>query len=265
MDGVTKILFVSDIVGRHGRLALRGLLPRIVGNHCPDVVIANGENSAGGFGITPEIAVELHKLHVDVITTGNHIWDKKEIYDYLGSSKTIVRPLNYPAGAPGVGTTIFECASGVKIGILNLMGRVYMGTLDCPFIAGREAVARLTGTTPIIFIDMHAEATSEKAAIAHFLDGHVSAVIGTHTHVQTADERILAGGTAFITDAGMTGATDSVIGMRKDEVIQRFLTQMPIKFEAATKDVELQGVVITVNTANGKAVKIERIKEKLVG
>ncbi|OGQ56741.1 MAG: metallophosphoesterase [Deltaproteobacteria bacterium RIFCSPLOWO2_02_FULL_53_8] len=265
MDGLTKILFIGDIVGRPGRLALRGMLPRIVGNHCPDVVIANGENSAGGFGITPEIAIELHKLHVDVITTGNHIWDKKEIYDYLGGNKRIVRPLNYPAGAPGAGTTIFECASGVKVGILNLMGRVYMGTLDCPFVVGREAVGRLNETTPIIIVDMHAEATSEKAALASFLDGTVSAVIGTHTHVQTADERILAGGTAFITDAGMTGSVDSVIGMRKDEVIKRFLTQMPVKFESATNDVEFQGVVVTVNTVSGRAVKIERLKEKLVG
>ncbi|MBI5885963.1 MAG: TIGR00282 family metallophosphoesterase [Deltaproteobacteria bacterium] len=263
MDSVTKILFIGDIVGRPGRLALRGLLPRIVGMHSPDVVVANGENAAGGFGITPEIASELHKLQVDVITTGNHVWDKKEIYDYLGSSVSIVRPLNYPAGAPGAGTTVFECASGVKVGIINLIGRVFMATLDCPFAAGREAVARLRQTVPIIMVDMHAEASSEKAAMAYFLDGTVSAVIGTHTHVQTSDERILSGGTAFITDAGMTGAADSVIGMRKDEIIQRFLTQLPVKFEAATKDVELQGVVVTVKTGDGKAVKIERIKEKL--
>lgn len=265
MDGLTKILFIGDIVGRPGRLALRGILPRIVGLHSPDIIVANGENAAGGFGITPEIASELHKLQVDVITTGNHVWDKKEIYDYLGASSSIVRPLNYPAGAPGAGTAVFECASGVKVGVINLMGRVFMGTLDCPFTAGREAAARLRKTASVIMVDMHAEASSEKAAIAYFLDGAVSAVIGTHTHVQTSDERILSGGTAFITDAGMTGSIDSVIGMRKDEVIQRFLTQMPIKFEAATKEVELQGVVVTVDTANGKAVKIERIKEKLVG
>ncbi|MBI5561744.1 MAG: TIGR00282 family metallophosphoesterase [Deltaproteobacteria bacterium] len=259
----TKILFIGDIIGRPGRIAARELLPRIVGAHSPDCVIANGENAAGGFGITTDIARELHKLQIDVITSGNHVWDKKEIYDYLRDSRTLIRPANYPPGAPGRGETVFECASGAKVGVLNLIGRVFMDNLDCPFRAGREAVARLRETTPIILVDMHAEASSEKAALGHFLDGTVSAVIGTHTHVQTSDERLLANGAAFITDAGMTGATDSIIGMRKDEIITRFLTQLPVKFDVATKDVELQGVVVTVNNRDGRAVRIERIKQRV--
>lgn len=257
-----KILFIGDIIGRPGRLAVRELLPRLVGRHSPDLIIANGENASGGFGITPDTAVELRKLHIDVITTGNHIWDKKEVYDYLRSEKTILRPGNYPAGAPGAGWGMFECASGVKVGVVNLMGRVFMDSLECPFRVGREAVMRLRQETPVIVVDFHAEATSEKAALANYLDGLVSAVIGTHTHVQTADERVLPGGTAFITDAGMTGPMDSVIGVKKEIIIQRFLTQLPIRFEVATKKVELQGVIVSVDDG-GRAERIERIKASL--
>lgn len=263
MADYTKILFIGDIVGRPGRLAVGQLLPSIVGNHLPDVVIANGENAAGGFGITSDIAGELEKMQIDVITSGNHIWDKKEIYDRLDKDARMLRPLNYPPGVPGRGETVFECASGVKVGIINLMGRVFMDNGDCPFRTGKEAVGRLRRITPIVFMDFHAEATSEKAAAGFFFDGSVSAVIGTHTHVQTSDERILPQGAAFITDAGMTGSTDSIIGMHKDAVIQRFLTQMPMKFEVATKAVELQGVLVTVDSASGRAVSIERIKAPL--
>lgn len=255
-----KILFIGDIIGKPGRIAVRELLPKLAGLHMPDIVIANGENAAGGFGITPEIAEELKSLQVDVITSGNHIWDKKEIHDYISASSTLIRPANYPPLSPGSGTTVFECASGVKVGVVNLCGRVFMEALDCPFRVGKEAVERLREKTPVIVIDIHAETTSEKAAIGWHFDGSVSAVIGTHTHVQTSDERILTNGTAFITDAGMTGPMDSVIGMRKDIIVQRFTTQMPVKFDVATKDIELQGVLVTVNAADGKAVKIERIK-----
>lgn len=262
MGGLTKILFIGDIVGRPGRIAVRELLPGLAGKYSPDLIIANGENSAGGFGITPEIAEELKSLQVDVITSGNHIWDKKEIYDYLGSEKRLLRPANYPEGAPGVGSSVYQCPSGVKVGVVNLMGRVFMDGLDCPFRAASEAVRKISGETPIIFVDMHAETTSEKAAMGYYLDGKVSAVIGTHTHIQTSDERVLPNGTAFISDAGMTGPTDSVIGMRKEIIIERFLTQMPVRFEVAAKGVELQGVFITV-ASDGKAAHIERVKAPL--
>lgn len=263
MNEDKRILFIGDIIGRPGRIAVRELLPRLVGLYTPDLVIANGENSAGGFGITPEIAEELKKLQVDVITTGNHIWDKKEIYDYLRSEKRLIRPANYPSGAPGSGYTIFECASGMKVGVINLLGRVFMDCIECPFRHAKELVARVREETPVIVVDMHAETTSEKMAMGWHLDGLVSAVIGTHTHVQTADERVLTGGTAFITDAGMTGPTDSVIGMRKEAILERFTAQLPVKFDVASRGVELQGAVITVNPASGKASAIERIKVRL--
>lgn len=260
--GFTKILFIGDIIGRPGRIAVRELLPRLVGAHSPDIIIANGENSAGGFGLTPDIAEELKSLQVDVITTGNHIWDKREVYDYLDREKRVLKPANYPEGTPGVGYGVFECASGAKVGVVNLLGRVFIDSgVDCPFRVGMKAIEEIRKTTPVIFVDMHAETTSEKAAIAFHFDGLVSAVIGTHTHVQTSDERIMAGGTAFLTDAGMTGATDSIIGMRKEAILEKFLTRMPARFEVASKGVELQGVVVSVDADSGRAVKIERLKE----
>lgn len=260
--GLTKILFIGDIIGRPGRIAVRELLPRLAGTHAPDIIVANGENAAGGFGLTPEIAEELKALQVDVITTGNHIWDKREVYDYLKREKSVLKPANYPEGTPGVGWGVFECASGAKVGVINLLGRVFTDNgVDCPFRVGRHLAEEIRKITPVILVDMHAETTSEKAAIALHLDGLVSAVIGTHTHVQTSDERVLAGGTAFLTDAGMTGATDSIIGMRKEAIIDKFLTRMPARFEVATKGVELQGAVITVDAATGRAVSIVRLKE----
>ncbi len=259
MSGNTKILFIGDIIGRPGRNAVRELLPGLINRHSPDIVIANGENAAGGFGITPDVALELKRLEIDVITTGNHIWDKKEIYDYIKKDGSLLRPANYPAGAPGCGWGVFESATGVKVGVLNLLGRVFMESVECPFKTALAAVARIREETPVILVDMHAETTSEKAAMGWYLDGQVSAVVGTHTHVQTSDERVLPRGTAFITDAGMTGPVDSVIGMRKESIIERFITQMPVKFDVAARGVELQGVFITVGP-DGRAGSIERLK-----
>ncbi len=258
-----RVLFIGDIIGRPGRLAVRELLPRLVGQYSPDLVIANGENSSGGFGITPETAEDLKKLHIDVITTGNHVWDKKDVYDYIRSEKRLLRPANFPQGSPGSGWGVYECASGARIGVVNLMGRVFMDCLECPFRTGAELVKRIRQETPVVIVDFHAEATSEKMALAWHLDGLASAVIGTHTHVQTSDERVLPGGTAFITDAGMTGPTDSIIGVKKELVLEKFLAQMPVRFEVATKGVELQGVVVTIGREDGKAIKIERIKMPL--
>ena len=264
----TGILFIGDLVGKPGRLAVTELLPSLVEEYKPDIVIANVENAAGGFGITPRIADDLLSLDIDIMTSGNHIWDRKEIYDYMGDTKRLVRPANYPDGTPGRGSAVVEPnndgGGGVKVGVLNLAGRVFMDDLDCPFKAAEKELERLKSEADIIIVDMHAETTSETMAMGWFLDGRVSAVIGTHTHVQTADERILAGGTAFITDAGMTGPTDSVIGMNKEFVLERFLTQMPVRFEVATENVELQGVFVKIETDSGKAVEIERIKRPLL-
>ncbi|GMR04859.1 MAG: TIGR00282 family metallophosphoesterase [Thermodesulfobacteriota bacterium] len=260
----TKILFIGDIIGRPGRRAIRELLPGLIYEYSPDVVIANGENAAGGFGITLEIYEELKKLNIDVITSGNHIWDRKEILGLLGKSgEDLLRPGNYPPGVPGSGGTVFKCPSGVGVGIINLSGRVFMDKIDCPFRIGRALIDRIRKETPVIIVDMHAETTSEKAAVGWYFNGLVSAVIGTHTHVQTSDERILSGGTAFITDAGMTGPTDSIIGMRKEKIIERFLTELPVRFEVATGGIEIQGVFVSVNSTDGKATRIERIKRGL--
>ncbi|MBI5682726.1 MAG: TIGR00282 family metallophosphoesterase [Deltaproteobacteria bacterium] len=263
MPGNTiNCLFIGDIVGRPGRLFVRDNLLMLVKKYNADIIIANGENSAGGFGITPQVAEELLNYHIDIITSGNHIWDKKEIIDYIKDRNWLLRPANYPPAVPGVGSTIFRTKSGINVGVINLCGRVFMDNLDCPFRVGRDMAAVMKEKTKVIIVDMHAEATSEKIAIAFYLDGMVSAVVGTHTHVQTSDERILSNGTAFITDAGMTGSINSAIGIQKDMIIQKFLTQMPRKYEVATKDVELQGVVVSIDAETGKAKGIERIKVK---
>lgn len=256
---IVKVFFIGDIIGRPGRNAVKGLLPDVIERHKIEFVIANGENAAGGFGITPNIAEELIGLNIDVLTSGNHIWDKKEIISYIKNKKWLLRPANYPEGGPGFGWTVMQTRSDIKIGIFNLCGRVFMDNLDCPFRVGSEILKQIARETPIIILDMHAETTSEKAAMAWFLDGKVSAVIGTHTHVQTADERIFPQGTAFITDAGMTGSLNSVIGMQKEPVLERFLTQMPQKFEVAANDVIMQGVVVSIDVVSGKAMAIERI------
>jgi metallophosphoesterase (TIGR00282 family) len=254
-----KILFIGDIVGKPGRQALSRELHRLVDRHMIDVVVANGENSAGGFGLTMEVAKELFGLGVHLITGGNHIWDKKEQVPLILADPRIVRPANYPAGALGSGCAVLTTPSGVKVGVLNLEGRVYMKTLECPFLCADRELEWLHNETPIVLVDFHAEATSEKSALGWYLDGRVSALIGTHTHVQTADERILPGGTAFLSDAGMTGSFDSVIGMGKEETIHRFLTQLPAKFEVAKKDIRLNAVAIEVDEQSGRALAIERI------
>jgi metallophosphoesterase (TIGR00282 family) len=254
-----KLLFLGDVVGKPGRQALSYELHRLVDRYLVDLVIANGENAAGGFGITEETAKDLFGCGIHLLTSGNHIWDKKDALPFIKKEERLVRPANYPEGTPGQGSAIVRTAGGIKVGVLNLEGRVFMNNLDCPFRVADREIERLKGETPIIFVDFHAEATSEKAALGFYLDGRVSAVIGTHTHVQTSDERILPGGTAYMTDAGMCGAFDSVIGVRKEEAIERFLTQLPTKFEVAKKNIRLNAVVIEVDEVSGKAVSMERI------
>ena len=254
-----SILFIGDIVGKPGRQAVSRQLHRLVDRHRVDLVIANGENAAGGFGITPETARELYEAGVHLLTTGNHVWDKRDTYGYIEQEARLVRPANYPTGTPGRGSTVLTTPGGIKVGVLNLEGRVFMNNLECPFRVADQEIGRLREETPIIFVDFHAEATSEKIALGWYLDGRVSAVIGTHTHVQTADERILPAGTAYLTDAGMTGAFDSVIGVRKDEPIQKFITNLPTKFEVAKKDIRLNAVFVQVDETTGKSLAIERI------
>ena len=256
-----KLLFIGDIVGRPGRMALASRLGRLVDRHSVDLVIANGENAAAGFGLTLEVARELFDQGVDVMTSGNHIWDKREIFEQLESDPRLLRPANYPPGLPGRGSGIYRTAAGVAVGVVNLEGRVFMNNLDCPFRAADALVEELRRETPIILVDFHAEATSEKVALGHYLDGRVSAVVGTHTHIQTADEHILPGGTAYLTDAGMTGSRDSVIGIRKELSIERFLTQLPVRFDVAKKEPILCGLLVEVDEETGRAVAVERVRE----
>ena len=258
-----RILFIGDIVGEPGRRAIKELLPKIVKMEKVDFVIANGENAAGGSGITPMLADELLGYGVDVITSGDHIWKRKEIVERLNEDSRVLRPANYPRESPGFGSTVIASKSGIEVGVINLQGRVFMQAIECPFRTAKAEVDKLKNKTRIIIVDIHAEATSEKAALAYFLDGEVSLVAGTHTHVQTSDERILSNGTAFITDVGMTGPTDSVIGRRKEQVIERFLTGMPTRFEVALEAVELQGVFCEIDRDSGRARAIKRIKECL--
>jgi hypothetical protein len=258
-----RILFVGDIVGKAGRQAIDGLLQKTIKDYEIDFTIANGENAAAGMGITPPIAIDLFDRGVDVLTSGNHIWAKKEIYPFLDEERRILRPANYPDRVPGRGAGVFQFGDKPKIGILNLEGRVFMKNLDCPFRVGEKRVESLKEEAKIIVVDFHAEATSEKMALGWFLDGKVSAVLGTHTHVQTSDERILNEGTAYITDVGMTGPLASVIGIRKQVALQRFLTQIPWKFDVATEEVELQGVVLDVDPETGRAQRIQRIRVPL--
>ena len=227
-----------------------------------DFVIANGENAAGGSGVTPKIADELFADGVNVLTSGDHIWKKPEIYDYLKISSKLIRPANYPEGAPGRGSTVVDIGGGRKIGVVNLVGRVFMEAVDCPFVKAKEEIDKIRKETPVIIVDLHAEATSEKIAMGWYLDGLVSAVVGTHTHVQTADEKILPAGTAYITDCGMTGPFDSVIGRKKEQILMRFLTQLPTRFEMATDGVEMHGIIVEINDSTGKAVSIERVQKK---
>ncbi|MDA8083478.1 MAG: TIGR00282 family metallophosphoesterase [Nitrospiraceae bacterium] len=255
-----KILFIGDIVGKSGRNAVKALLPSLTDRYKIDLVIANAENVAGGFGLTEPLVGDLFRMGVHVITTGNHVWDKKDFVHYISKDNRVLRPLNYPPGAPGFGSIIFNTAGGIKVGVINVSGRVYMMGMDCPFRTIAPEVERISQETRIIIVDMHAEATSEKIALGYYLDGKVSAVLGTHTHVQTADEKVLPGGTAYITDAGMTGPGHSVIGMDVGQILQRFLTSMPAKFETAPGEAILSGVVIEVSEESGKASAIQRIQ-----
>lgn len=254
-----NILFIGDIVGKPGRRAIQECLPMLKQEKHIDVVLANGENAAGGFGVTPKIVKELIASDVDLLTSGNHIWDKKDILGFMDNQNSLLRPANYPYGVPGSGSTVLT-RDGVSLGVVNLSGRVFMDDIDCPFRAALREIEKIRAVTPIILVDFHAEATSEKEALGWFLDGQVSAVVGTHTHVQTADERILPQGTAYITDVGMTGAMDSVIGIEKAIAIERFLTGVPKKFEVARGDICLHGVIITVDNVSGQARAIERVR-----
>jgi metallophosphoesterase (TIGR00282 family) len=254
-----KILFVGDIFGKSGRDVARRAIPLLVERRGIDFVIANVENSAAGFGVTGDVAETILGYGVDVMTSGNHVWDKKEVLEYIPRQPKLLRPANFPAGAPGRGTYLGRTKSGQTIGVLNLMGRVFMTPLDDPFAAAVREVEALRAKTRIIFVDFHAEATSEKVAMGWHLDGRVTAVVGTHTHVQTADERILPKGTAYQTDVGMTGPHDSIIGVTIDAALGRFLNAMPAKFEAATGPGRLNAVEITADVATGKASRIERL------
>jgi metallophosphoesterase (TIGR00282 family) len=256
-----KLLFIGDIVGEPGRKAVRDLVPGLRERHRLDFVVANGENSAGGNGITPKLAAEIFASGVDVITTGDHLWDQKEVMHLLDGEPRFVRPLNYPPGTPGQGSVVIAPPGRPPIAVMNLQGRTFMPPLDNPFAAAQAEIGRLRARTPIVFVDMHAEATSEKIALARMLDGLVSAVVGTHTHVQTADEQIFPGGTAYLTDAGFTGPHDSVLGREVGPVLRRFQTGIPQRFEVARGRVLLQGAVIEIEPETGRAVGIQRVSE----
>ncbi len=255
-----EILFISDIVGEPGRRVVEKFLPKVREDYGIQAVIANGENAAGGFGITPKIAGELLALDIDLLTSGNHIWDKKEIYEYIDRTDKLLRPANLPPGVPGTGSAVFKASEGTKVGVINLMGRIFMTPSDCPFRRAKEEIEKLKGRgAEVILIDFHAEATSEKVALARHLDGQVAAIVGTHTHVQTSDEKILPGGTAYITDVGMTGPHDSVIGVTSQIAIGRFLTQMPARFDTAKGPGTFEVVIISADPLTGKATKIQRL------
>ena len=254
-----NILMVGDVFGESGRAAVAKHLPRLRQQHAIDFCVVNVENAASGFGVTPAMARQVLEQGADVMTSGNHIWDRKEIVEYITKENLLLRPANYPAGTPGVGHVTIK-AGPHRVAVLNLMGRVFMNPIDCPFRKADEIVPELRKETPIILVDMHAEATSESVAMGWYLDGRVSAVVGTHRHVQTADERVLPGGTAYITDLGMTGPTDGVIGVDREIILQRFLSQMPVRFEAAKGPAALHGVVIVVDPDSGRATDIRRLR-----
>ncbi len=253
-----RILFIGDIFGSPGRKVVADHLADIVSNKKIDLVVANGENAAAGFGITPRLAEDLFQLGIEVMTTGNHVWDKKEILDYLARQPRLLRAANYPAQAPGGGVFCGQTRAGVPYAVLHLMGRIFMEPLDCPFRTAEAELARLPAECRIRIVDFHCEASSEKQAFGWFLDGRVTAVVGTHTHVPTADERVLPGGTAYITDVGMTGPYESVIGVDRQIAVQKFLTHMPARFEPARDDVRLAAVILDADETSGRARSIER-------
>jgi len=261
---MTTLLFIGDIVGRPGRDLLRHGLSALAAHHNVDLIIVNVENAASGHGITPDIATDLFEYGVHVMTGGNHTWDKKEIFPYIAKQPRMIRPANYPGGAPGLGRYVARAENGVMVGVINAMGRVFMTPLDDPFRVVLEQIdlVRADGAQ-LVFVDFHAEATSEKVAMGWHLDGKVTAVVGTHTHVQTADERVLPRGTAYITDVGMTGPHDSVIGVDRTAIVHRFLSAMPQRFETATENPRLNGVVVQADETTGLATSITRINLSL--
>jgi metallophosphoesterase (TIGR00282 family) len=258
-----RILFIGDVVGRPGRQLVKTGLAALISRHEVDLVIVNAENAAAGFGITREIGDELLDLGVDVMTSGNHIWDKKEALDYIGTEPRLLRPANYPAGAPGNGSYVARTRDGVNVGVINVMGRVFMLNIDDPFAVALREIEAIRQRARVVFVDFHAEATSEKAAMGWHLDGKVTAVIGTHTHVQTADERILPRGTAFLTDAGMTGPHDSIIGVEVEPALGKFLNALPARFETASANPRLNAVLIDADEKTGLATGIERLSYSL--
>lgn len=259
-----KLLFLGDVVGRPGRRALESLLPRLRREEGVQFVIANCENASGGKGVDPENAEQLFDLGIDVLTSGNHIWRNPAIVPYMKENARLLRPCNFPPGNPGSGWVVRGVrGSDLTVGVLNLIGRVFMGPADCPFQIAEGAIEEIRQQTNIIFVDMHGEATSEKIAMGRFLDGRVSAVVGSHTHVQTADETILPGGSAYLTDAGMCGPEDSVLGVKTEAVVRRFLTQMPTRFDVASGPVLVQGALMEIDEATGRATSILRVRERV--
>lgn len=254
-----KVLFIGDVIGSPGRRAIKTMLGKVREDHAIDLTIANAENLAGGFGVTPDILAETAALGIEGFTSGNHIWDKKEIIDQLDRIPNLIRPINYPPGNPGRGAMVLETKKGVRLGVINLMGRAHMPPCDCPFRAAAAAVEEMINSTPCIVVDMHCETTSEKNAMGWYLNGRVSAVVGTHTHVQTADARILPGGTAYITDIGLTGGMDSVIGMETGMSIEKFLSGRPVRYELAKDNLHFQAVVIDIDDKMGHANAITRL------
>ena len=255
-----NILFVADVFARAGRRATASVIPKLIRERNIDFCVVNGENAAGGFGLTENIVRKIKNYGADIITTGNHVWDRKDFLPVLNRTGFLLRPGNYPAEVAGSGSAVAGSRSGIPVGVINLQGRTHLPSIDCPFRAARNEAAKLRQETPVLLIDFHAEATAEKVAMGWYMDGLVSAVIGTHTHVQTADERVLPGGTAYITDAGMTGPHDSVIGVRSEIAIKRFLTQVPIRFKPAEENVKLAGAIVAVDEQSGKSQQIERIQ-----
>lgn len=259
-----KILFVGDVYGRPGRRAAAYWIPRLIEQHAVDFCLVNGENAAGGFGITEKIGQKLHNYGADAITMGDHVWDRKDSVDYIQKGDRILRAANFPKAVKGIGAAVYPARNGALVGVVSLPGRTYMKvTLECPFRTGASVAAKLRAKTPIVLVDFHAEATSEKIAFGHFIDGKVSAVLGTHTHVQTADEEILPHGTAYMTDVGMTGPHDSVIGSKKGPAIFRFINQMPVRFAPAAGDIKFCGVLLDVDECSGRTRHIERLRLNL--
>ncbi len=258
-----KIFFAGDIVGKPGRKAVSELYPALKAERGIDLFIANAENAAGGSGITKKIVYELHDAGVDIITLGDHAWKNKDVFNVIEENRHLLRPANFPPGSPGCGSTVVTLDNNIRVGVINLVGRVFMNPVDCPFRAADREIAELRDKTDMIVVDMHAEATSEKQAIGWYLDGRVSAVLGTHTHVATADERILAKGAAYITDVGMTGPHKSVLGREIEPVLKMFITHRPSFFTVAKHDLSLNGVVVEIDESTGRALAIERIQKKI--